>query len=94
MIKKLKVLPLRLRTTQGCLFSPLLFNVTLEGPCVCVCVCAGAHTHGHSSCSVESDSVAQWNLAGQAPLSMEFSSQERWSRLLFPAPGDLPDPGI
>jgi len=25
---------------------------------------------------------------------MEFSRQEYWSRLLFPAPGDLPDPGI
>ena len=25
---------------------------------------------------------------------MEFSRQEFWSRLPFPAPGDLPDPGI
>ena len=25
---------------------------------------------------------------------MEFSSQEYWSRLPFPTPGDLPDPGI
>ena len=30
----------------------------------------------------------------QAPLSMEFSKQEYWSGLLFPSPGDLPDPGI
>ena len=30
----------------------------------------------------------------QAPLSMEFSRQEHWSRLPFPTPGDLPDPGI
>ena len=30
----------------------------------------------------------------QAPLSMEFSRQEYWSGLLFPPPGDLPDPGI
>ena len=30
----------------------------------------------------------------QAPLSMEFSRQEYWSRLLFPFSGDLPDPGI
>ena len=28
------------------------------------------------------------------PLSMEFSSQEYWSRLPFPSPGDLPNPGI
>ena len=25
---------------------------------------------------------------------MEFSSQEYWSGLPFPSPGDLPDPGI
>ena len=30
----------------------------------------------------------------QAPLSMGFPRQEYWSRLLFPPPGDLPDPGI
>ena len=30
----------------------------------------------------------------QAPLSMEFSSQEYWSGLLFLPPGDLPDPGM
>ena len=27
-------------------------------------------------------------------LSMGFSRQEYWSGLLFPSPGDLPDPGI
>ena len=30
----------------------------------------------------------------QAPLSMGFSSQEYWSGLLCPPPGDLPDLGI
>ena len=35
-----------------------------------------------------------WNVAYQAPLSMEFSRQEYWSRLPFPPPGDLTDPGI
>ena len=30
----------------------------------------------------------------QAPLSMEFSSQEYWSELPFPSPGDLPNPGV
>ena len=29
-----------------------------------------------------------------APLSMEFSRQEYWSRLPFPTPVDLPNPGI
>ena len=33
-------------------------------------------------------------VAGQALLSMGFSRQEYWSTLLFPSPGDLPDPGI
>ena len=35
-----------------------------------------------------------WNVAHQAPLSMEFSRQEHWSRLLFPSPGNLPDSRI
>ena len=35
-----------------------------------------------------------WTVAHQAPLSMEFSRQEYWSRLPFPSPGDLPNPGI
>ena len=30
----------------------------------------------------------------QAPPSMEFFRQDYWSGLLFPSPGDLPDPGI
>ena len=33
-----------------------------------------------------------WTVAQQAPLSMGFSRQEYWSRLLFPPPGDFPDP--
>ena len=35
-----------------------------------------------------------WNVAHQAPLSMEFSRQEYWSGLPFPSPGDLLPPGI
>ena len=35
-----------------------------------------------------------WTVAHHAPLSMGFSRQEYWSGLLFPSPGDLPDPGI
>ena len=33
-------------------------------------------------------------LAHQAPLSMGFSTQEYWSGLPCPSPGDLPDSGI
>ena len=35
-----------------------------------------------------------WTVVYQAFLSMGFSRQEYWSGLLFPFPGDLPDPGI
>ena len=35
-----------------------------------------------------------WTVAHQAPLPMGFSGQEYWSGLPFPAPGDLPYPGI
>ena len=34
-----------------------------------------------------------WTVDHQAPLSMEFSRQEYWSRLPFPSPGDFPNPG-
>ena len=33
-------------------------------------------------------------VAHQAPLSVGFSGHEYFSGLLFPPPGDLPDPGI
>ena len=35
-----------------------------------------------------------WTVARQAPLSKGFSSQEDWSGLPCPPPGDLPNPGI
>ena len=35
-----------------------------------------------------------WNAAHQATLSIGFSRQEYWSRLLFLSPLDLPYPGI
>ena len=38
--------------------------------------------------------VFPWTVDYQAPPSMEFSSQEYWSGLPFPSPGDLPNPGI
>ena len=38
--------------------------------------------------------VTLWTAARQAPLSMGFSRQERWSGLPFSTPQDLPDPGI
>ena len=38
--------------------------------------------------------VNPWTIAHQAPLSVEFSRLEYWSVLLFPTPGDHPDPGV
>ena len=38
--------------------------------------------------------MTEWTVAYQAPLSTGFSGQEYWSRLPFPSPGDLSDPGI
>ena len=35
-----------------------------------------------------------WTAARQTSLPVGFSRQEYWSGLLFPSPGDLPDPGI
>ena len=49
----------------------------------------------YAVCSVVSTSfVTQQTPALQASLSIEFSSQEYWSRLPFPPPGDLSVPGI
>ena len=38
--------------------------------------------------------VTPRTVAYQVPPSMGFSRQAYWSGLLFPSPGDLPDPGI
>ena len=59
-------------------------NVFLEG----VCACMLSHF-----CHVRLFATL-WTIAHQAPLSMEFSKQEYWSRVPFPSPGDFPHPGI
>ena len=60
---------------------------------VCVCVCMCAHV-----CILMASHVCPfgtlWTVARQALLSMGFSLQECWGKLLFPLPGDLPDPEI
>ena len=45
-------------------------------------------------CSVAQLFVTPWTVAVQASLPTEFSRQAYWSRVLFPTPGNLPDPGI
>ena len=44
--------------------------------------------------SVMSDSLPPMDYSPPTPLSLGFPRQECWSGLLFPSPGDLPDPGI
>ena len=51
------------------------------------CVCANS-LQGVQLC------VTLWTVDHQAPLSTGFCRQEYWSGLLFPPPGDLPNPGI
>ena len=58
-----------------------------------VCLCVYTHTRAHSVSHVQLFGTL-WTVAHQAPMSMEFSRQEYWSRLPFPTPGDLPNPGI
>ena len=48
----------------------------------------------HECLVVSNSFVNQWTVAHQGPLSMEFSRQEYWSRLLFPTPGDVSIAGI
>ena len=38
--------------------------------------------------------LAPCTVAHRAPLSVEFFRQDYWSRLLFPTPGDLSEPGV
>ena len=58
-------------------------------PLVTTMLCAGL---SHSSCVRLF--VTPWTAVFQAPLSMGFPKQEYCSRLPFPPPGDLPNPGI
>ena len=44
------------------------------------------------SCSVMSDSLQPY--AYKVPLPLEFSREESWSELPFPASRDLPNPGV
>ena len=52
---------------------------------ICVCVCVFSHIWIIAT---------PWIVAHQVPLSMGFSRQEYWTVLIFPPPGDLPNPGI
>ena len=58
--------------------------VNVDSPCMCAC-----YVTFHIQFF-----VTLWTVACKVPLFMGFSSQECWSKLSCPLPGDLPDPGI
>ena len=72
-------------STGNCIQHSVINHEGKEYKIECVCVFV---------CSVEFDSAIPWTVACQSPLSMEFSRQEYWSRLLLPTPWDFPNPGI
>ena len=74
--------------TKSCDYSKCLHHKGISF-CNCQSACV-------LSCQVVSVSLwPPWTIACQAPLSIEENSrQEYWSGLLFPPPGDLPDPAI
>ena len=57
--------------------------------CVCACVCACVQLVSRVWLSGAPGTVARQDL-----LPMEFSRQEHWSRLPFPTPRNLSNPGI
>ena len=67
---------------------------TLQFVCVCVCVCVSVCLCVCQSLSHTQLFATQWTVAHQILLSMGFSRHRYWSGLVFPSPGDLPDPGI
>ena len=57
-------------------------------------ICVHAFCYGGLVTKTCPTLATPWIVAGQAPLSMEFSRQEYRGGLPFPSPGDLPDPEI
>ena len=58
--------------------------------CVCVCVCARARALSLAQLCPTLSIPMDWGPPGSSVKG--FSSQEYWSELPFPTPGDLPDP--
>ena len=52
--------------------------------CISICCLCGCSVQSHSYAMSPTRLLYSW----------DFSRQEYWSGLLFPPPGDLPDPGI
>ena len=94
-------------TVLSCLFIVVKIHITKSVICAALNArCSGGeyiHSVMHSSppvCATHARSgrvqlfVTPWIVAHQAPLFMEFSTQEYWHGLPFPSPGNLPNPGI
>ena len=54
----------------------------------------GGQQHGFVFSSACVLSCVPWTVVCHTPLSMELSRKEHWSRLPFPTPRNLPNPGI
>ena len=75
--------------------SPALQADSLSEPPGKLCLKANLNVH----CIYQLLSHVQlfttpWTVACQSLLSLGFSRHEYWSGLLFPTPGDIPDPGV
>ena len=76
---------------QECITNCLYWDTGKTTLCVCVCI---THTHTHTHMLIcEQLFVTPWTWT-VVWLSMEFFRQEYWSRLPFPSPDYLPNPGI
>ena len=53
-----------------------------------------SHSDGGCLATKSCPTLVTPSIVLQDPLSMGYPSQEFWSGLPFPSPGDLPDPGI
>ena len=74
-----------LKCSCSALYSSSAAHAHFWQSVVCLSLCVCTHTFVHSGIS---DSATPWTVVRQAPLSMEFSRQAYWSRLLFPTPRD------
>ena len=79
-----KISHLLLPPSHTSFYTKCLLRLCSDG-CVCVCAQSVSHVQLFST---------PWTVSHEAPLSMEFSRQEYWSRLPFPPARDLPDPEI
>ena len=77
---------------RGHMFSSLLGINTHTHTHTHTHICGGVSGLVTKLCLTLCDSMDY--IARQAPLSMGFPRQAYWSRLPFPSPEDLPDPGI